>query len=145
MIKIRKSTSKDHEEILQLIKQLANSMNALEAVKISSVQLKKDESLFNCLVAESPEGEIVGIATYFYAYFSWTGKSIYLDDLVVKESWRGKGIGTTLFDQIIQLAQESDCTRVRWEVSRHNHNAIEFYEKKQAHIERDIMVCQINF
>jgi diamine N-acetyltransferase len=81
------------------------------------------------------DGQIVGFATWFFAYYSWTGRGIYLDDLYVTNSHRKYGIGRQLLDGVIGLARENNCRTVRWLVSRWNTNAIEFYKRIGAHVD----------
>jgi len=75
---------------------------------------------FNCIVAVNSNGQIIGFATYFFAFYSWTGKSVYLDDLFVLENFRGQQIGTRLMDKIFEIARITDCKKVRWQVSKWN-------------------------
>ena len=103
-----------------------------------------EKEYFRCLVAENEQGEIVGIASYFFAYYTWVGKSLYLDDLVVKQSERGKGYGSQLLDAIINIAKQENCKRVRWLVSEWNHPSIEFYKKRGVEIDRESFVCDLN-
>lgn len=143
MYQIYQGTKTDYPQVLSLIKDLAAFVGVPLGVKNTVEQLEKDENLFNCFVAKTSDGEVVGIATYFFAYFSWVGKSVYLDDLIVKKEWRGQGIGEALFGTILTLAKENQCQRVRWEVTQDNLLAQKFYKKKGAHFEDDIIVCQI--
>ena len=53
---------------------------------------------FNGFVRENDDNEIIGYANYSIIYYSWLGKSIYLDDIYVKPSCRGKGIGSELMN-----------------------------------------------
>jgi GNAT superfamily N-acetyltransferase len=78
-------------------------------VTTTEKQMIEDKELFSCLVAIK-EGAIVGFASYFFAYYSWTGKALYLDDLYVKENFRGQGIGNKLFDEVINIARETKCS-----------------------------------
>ena len=86
--KIRIATEKDFPEILQLIRELAAFEKAPEKVTNSVEMMKKEKDLFHCFVAETETGEIIGMALYFFAYYTWVGKSLYLDDIYVKESFR---------------------------------------------------------
>lgn len=89
------------------------------------------------------EGEIIGFASYYFAYFSWTGKSIYLDDLYVKENFRGFGIGSALMESIFHLGRKNNCKKVRWQVSNWNSQAIEFYKKLGAVINEVEVNCDL--
>jgi GNAT superfamily N-acetyltransferase len=127
---IRPATPQDFPAVHSLFHEFAVFQKTPEKVKITVEQMQEDKDLFHCLVAEGPGGSIVGFATYFFAYYSWTGKAIYLDDLYVQDAFRKEGIGGRLLKAVIDLAKKEKCTKVRWLVSKWNTNAIEFYSKK---------------
>src|SRR3954466_11885361 len=134
-ITIRKATEDDFAAILSLIKDLAVFQNSSEKVLNSVDQMVEEKNLFQCFVAESDQQEIVGIASYFFAYYTWVGKSLYLDDLYVKESCRGQKIGSELLKKIFEVAKTANCKRVRWQVSEWNKPALQFYKNCGAEIE----------
>lgn len=86
---------------------------------------------------------IIAFSTYFFAYYSWTGKAIYLDDLYVTETYRGKGIGNLLFNKIIETAKNNNCKKVKWQVSNWNKKAIKFYKNKGALIDDVEINCDL--
>ncbi|MGI9543347.1 MAG: GNAT family N-acetyltransferase, partial [Cyclobacteriaceae bacterium] len=95
-ISIRRGTKEDIPQTLHLIKELAEYENALDQVLVNEAQMEEDgfgnEPIFEFIVAQLDQ-EIVGVAIYYYRYSTWKGRSLYLEDLVVTESQRGKGIG----------------------------------------------------
>src|SRR3954452_25615312 len=141
---VRKAAEEDYAEILSLVKELAVFQNSLEKVVNTLDQMVEEKDLFQCFVAESEQKEIVGIASYFLAYYTWVGKSLYLDDLYVKESCRGQKIGSELLEKIFEVAKTENCKRVRWQVSDWNTNAIEFYKKIGAEIDEESSICDFN-
>jgi len=143
-ITIRKSVEEDFEAILALVKGLAAFQKMPERVINTVDQMKKEKELFNCFIAETEEKELAGIATYFFAYYTWVGKSLYLDDLYVKESYRGQKTGTKLLDKIFETAKNEQCKRVRWLVSEWNKPAIEFYKTCGAEIDEELFVCDFD-
>ena len=72
------------------------------------------------------------MALYYFAYSSWKGKILYLDDLVVTEKHRRNGIGRLLFDELIRISVDSECRQMRWHVLDWNEPAIRFYKKYEA-------------
>ena len=66
------------------------------------------------------------LLTYFYAYYTWSGKSMYMDDLYVRADSRGQGVGSKLINRVIEQAKADKCKRLRWQVSEWN--------KYQGHI-----------
>ena len=81
------------------------------------------------------DGLIVGFALYYIRYSTWKGCRMYLEDLIVTESWRGKGIGKYLFDRMIAEAREMGYNGMTWQVLDWNEPAIDFYKKYEAAIE----------
>ena len=73
-IKIRKSTEKDFPQILSLIKELAAFENAETQVINTVEQMVKDKDYFDCFIAETETKEIVGMAVYYFAYYTWVGR-----------------------------------------------------------------------
>jgi diamine N-acetyltransferase len=85
----------------------------------------------------------VGFASYYFTYFSWTGKAIYLDDLYVVASYRGKGIGRRLLEEIISIGKRENCKRLKWQVSKWNEAAISFYKNIGAAIDDTEINCDL--
>lgn len=141
-ILVRKAHEADFPQIIDLIKEFALFQKTPEKVFISLDQMIKDKDIFQCLVAAS-KNEIVGFASYFFTYYSWTGRGLHLDDLYVKESFRKTGTGKKLLDDIINLAKEEKCKNVRWMVSGWNRNAIDFYKKIGATVDEVDFNCNL--
>lgn len=136
-ISIRKGTAQDTEALYALIKELAEYEKAPNEVIVTPETLRNDgfgdRPLFEFLVAEV-DNEILGIALYYYAYSTWKGKFLYLEDLVVKESARKLGIGSALFLALKEKCESEGLKRMAWQVLDWNEPAIKFYEKHQADI-----------
>lgn len=143
-ITIRTATEADFSAILGLIKELATFEKAPDSVTNSVAQMQAEKDYFHALVAENDSGEIVGTAVYFFAYSTWVGKSLYLDDLYVKADCRGEKIGTRLLAQLFEIAKIEQCKRVRWQVLDWNTPAIELYEKMGASIESEWNNCDFD-
>jgi len=147
---IRKGIPEDMKAVLGLIQELAIFEKEPEAVVISEKDLIRDgfgdTPLFHVFVAEleSNPKEIVGIALYYYRYSTWKGKTIHLEDLVVKQSMRNNGIGNALYSEIIKQAKKDCVRRIDWNVLDWNTNAIEFYKKSGAKVLDDWRVAQMD-
>lgn len=137
---IRKANESDFEEIISLIKEFSVFQKTPEKVSITLDQLIKDKDIFQCLIAVSAD-EIIGFASFYFTYYSWSGKGLYLDDLYVKQSYRKQSIGKKLLDAIIDLAKKEQCKNVRWLVSEWNLNAINFYKSMGATIDKVDLNC----
>jgi GNAT superfamily N-acetyltransferase len=137
---IRKGVVQDYEQIVALIKAFAVFQKTPEKVTVTLEQMIEDKDLFQCFVAEV-DNTIIAFASFFFAYYSWSGKGLYLDDLYVKEEYRQLNIGTKLLNTVIQFASEQQCKSVRWQVSRWNENAISFYKKLGAVVDETEMNC----
>jgi ribosomal protein S18 acetylase RimI-like enzyme len=92
-------------------------------------------------MAEDENGQILAMALYFFAYYTWVGKSMYLDDLYVKPQFRGSGIGTMLVKEIFRIAESEKCTRIRWQVLDWNTPAIELYKKMGMTLDEEWINC----
>ncbi|RUT72449.1 GNAT family N-acetyltransferase [Flavobacterium cupreum] len=144
---IRKAAKKDMSAVLDLIKELARFQKEPNAVLISAEDLIRegfsDKPLFQCLVAEADD-EIIGIALYYYNFSTWIGKTIHLEDLIVREDKRGTGAGLGLYSEIIRLAESENVKRVEWLVFDWNVSAIDFYKKTGAKVKDNLVVVQMD-
>ncbi len=144
---IRKGNPEDMEAVLSLIKELAVFENESNAVVITAEDLVRDgfgsAPLFHVFVAEV-ESKIVGIALYYYRYSTWKGKTIHLEDLVVKENMRGSGVGFALYSEIIKQGKKDKVRRIEWNVLDWNTPAINFYKNSGAKILDDWKVAQMS-
>jgi GNAT superfamily N-acetyltransferase len=144
---IRKGTSEDMESVLSLIQELADFENEPNAVVITVEDLIRDgfgpNPLFHVFVAEV-ESEVVGIALYYYRYSTWKGKTIHLEDLVVKEKMRGSGVGFALYSEIIKQGKKDKVRRIEWNVLDWNTPAINFYINSGAKVLDDWRVAQMD-
>jgi GNAT superfamily N-acetyltransferase len=144
---IRKATEKDMPFVLELIQELAIFEKEPDAVVVTVDDLVRDgfseNPLFECFVAEV-ENEIIGMALYYYRYSTWKGKTIHLEDLIVKESKRGTGAGFALYKEIIQQGKAENVRRIEWNVLDWNTPAIDFYEKSGAKVLGDWRVVHMD-
>ena len=144
---IRKATKNDMPSVLELIQELATFEKEPDAVVVTVDDLVRDgfseNPLFQCFVAEE-ENEIVGMALYYYRYSTWKGKTIHLEDLIVKESKRGTGAGFALYKEIIKQGKAENVRRIEWNVLDWNTPAIDFYEKSGAKVLGDWRVVHMD-
>ena len=134
-IQIRNATAADMPRVLSLIVELAVFEKEPDAVRITADDLIGEgfgkQPSFTCFVAEVA-GEIVGMALVYFRFSTWVGRTVHLEDLVVKEAMRGKGIGDALYHRVMEYAKEEDVQRVNWMVLGWNKGAIRFYERTGA-------------
>jgi GNAT superfamily N-acetyltransferase len=90
------------------------------------------------------ENEIIGMALYYYRYSTWKGKTIHLEDLIVKENKRGTGAGFALYKEIIKQGKVENVRRIEWNVLDWNTPAIYFYEKSGAKVLGDWSVVHMD-
>lgn len=138
---IRPATEHDFEAVYQLLIEFAAFHGSSDKVYTTVEQLKQDKDLFQCLVAETDDKHIVGFASHFFCYYSWSGKALYIDDLYVTQSLRKQGIGKALLDAVVQKAKNNNCFKVRWQTSKWNSNAIAFYKNYGAEIDEVEINC----
>ena len=105
---IRNAEPADFPAIISLINEFSVFQKTPEKVTITLEQLIADQDIFNCFIAEIIDKQIMGFATYFYSYHSWSGKGLYLDDLYVKENFRNHSVGTQLLNTVINFAKDQN-------------------------------------
>jgi len=141
---IREAKREDFPVIMELIRELALYEKAPEKVTNSIEQMEQEQGLFECLLAEDASGRVLGMALWFYAYYTWVGKSLYLDDIYVREAYRGNGIGGALLKRVFAAARGAGCKRVRWQVLDWNEPAIEVYKRYGAVIDDEWLNCSFD-
>ncbi|MDN3674974.1 GNAT family N-acetyltransferase [Flavobacterium branchiarum] len=144
---IRKGNPEDMKAVLGLIQELAIFEKEPAAVLVTESDLIRDgfgeSPLFHVFVAEV-DTEIVGIALYYYRFSTWKGKTIHLEDLIVKDKMRGSGLGMALYSEIMQQAKKDNVRRVEWNVLDWNTPAIKFYENSGAKVFEEWRVVQMD-
>ncbi len=144
---IREANAEDMPYVLELIKELASFEKEANAVEVTADDLVHDgfgaEKLFHCFVAEF-NSKIVGMALIYNRYSTWKGPIIHLEDLVISETMRGSGLGTTLLNEVVKYCAKQGVKRISWEVLDWNEPAITFYEKKGAKVLRDWDVVHLD-
>ena len=137
-VKIRNGIRTDLPHVLELIKELAIFEKALDQVSNTVDQMEEDgfgpNSIYGFFVAERQE-QIVGLSLYYYRYSTWKGKRLYLEDIIVTERERGKGVGKMLFERTMKFTLEQNCTGMMWQVLDWNKSAIDFYKKYDAKLD----------
>ena len=132
---IRKANSSDVKDIIRLLVELAVYEKEPDAVKVTEEELIRDgfgsNPRYECLLAEF-NSEVVGLAFFTPRYSTWVGDTLHLEDLVVTEKMRGKGIGTLLYREFLLVAKDRGVNRVEWAVLDWNKTAIDFYKKSGA-------------
>jgi len=137
-IKIRCAVAEDCSRLLELIRELAEYEKAPDEVTVSLEEFREagfgSNPVWKAFVAES-NGIIQGFGLYYVRYSTWKGCRLYLEDLLVTEVMRGKGLGKLLFDRLIEEAVEKGFNGMNWQVLDWNEPAINFYKKYNAFID----------
>jgi GNAT superfamily N-acetyltransferase len=132
MLLIRPATIDDAALLRAMIRELADYEHELDQVIISENDLRRDgfgeKPRFRALIAEW-DGQPAGYALFFEYYSTWAGLGLYLEDLFVRENFRGRGIGTALLARVARIATDEQCQGVHWEVLNWNAKAIEMYRQ----------------
>ena len=146
--RIREAEEKDMGQVLEMIQELADFENEPDAVEIDAEDLVrdgfKDFRAFQCFVAEKEEGTLIGMALVYPRYSTWKGVVLHLEDLLVRQDYRGKGVGSQLLDEVVRFAQQQGVRRVSWEVLDWNVKAIDFYRSRGARVMQDWHVVQLD-
>lgn len=146
MIRIREGSIDDLPRALELIQELAEFERAPHEVTNTIEMMRVDgfgtNPVFGFYVAEDDEG-IKGLSLYYYRYSTWKGKRLYLEDIIVTQKERGKGIGKFLFDITMRKAIEENCTGMMWQVLDWNKSAIDFYKKFGTRFDAEWVNCHL--
>lgn len=147
-INIRAAERSDCSRLLELVYELAVYEKAPEQVTVTLEHF--EESGFGptpvwwAFVAEA-NGIVVGFALYYIRYSTWKGQRMYLEDILVTESWRGKGLGKLLFDRLIEEAKARQLSGLVWQVLEWNEPAINFYKKYNCDFDAEWVNCSLNW
>lgn len=137
-ITIREARKEDCPRLLELINELALYEKAPEEVTVTLSEFEEagfgQQPVWKAFVAEA-DRVIHGFGLYYVRYSTWKGCRLYLEDLLVTEEMRGKGIGKLLFDTLVDEAVSKGYNGMTWQVLDWNEPAINFYKKYNAHIE----------
>jgi GNAT superfamily N-acetyltransferase len=148
-IQIRKAEKKDCNAMMELINELAVYEKAPEEVTVDFNHFVEsgfgEKPVWWAFVAEV-ENQVVGFALYYIRYSTWKGQRMYLEDILVNEPFRGKGIGKLLFDKLIEEAKEKKLPAMVWQVLEWNEPAINFYKKYEGvNFDGEWVNCSLSF
>jgi len=149
-IKIRKAVTSDCPAMLELVRELATFERAPDAVTVSlehfvETGFGKDPVWYALVAVDTGEKteKIIGLSLSYLRYSTWKGLMLYLEDLIVTETFRGKGIGKTLFDRTVEEARNLGVYGMMWQVLDWNKPAIEFYKKYGVQISGEWLNCSL--
>ena len=146
---IRAAAKKDCPAMMDLVRELALFERAPQEVTVSMQHFEESgfgpNPVWWALVAETNDGQIAGMALYYIRYSTWKGQRMYLEDIVVRESMRGNGIGKKLMDALIAEAKQKGFSGMVWQVLDWNEPAIEFYKKLGAKLDEEWINCSLDF
>ena len=145
-INIRRAVKEDCPRLLELIKELAVYEKAPNDVTVTIEHFVESgfgkNPVWWAFVAEV-DGKVEGFALYYVRYSTWKGQAMYLEDIIVTESMRGKQLGKLLFDRLIEEAREKKWSRIIWQVLDWNEPAINFYKKYNASFDNEWVNCSL--
>ncbi|MFN4285973.1 MAG: GNAT family N-acetyltransferase [Lacibacter sp.] len=145
-IEIRRAIKTDCSRLLELIRELALYEKAPDEVTVTLEHFEASgfgpNPVWWAFVAEE-NGTILGFALYYIRYSTWKGQRMYLEDIVVTEAARGRGIGTKLMDRLLIEAKERNLNGIVWQVLEWNEPAINFYKKYNATFDAEWINCSI--
>ena len=148
MLKLRPATPEDAPLILQFIRELAEYERDPDAAVATEADILRhafsEHPLIHVVLAEW-EGKPAGFALYFFNFSTWQGKpGLYLEDLFVRPSFRGLGIGKALLKHLARIAVDLGCTRYVWQVLDWNEPSIKFYEAMGARQMKNWITCRVD-
>lgn len=137
----------DCPRLLELIRELAVYEKAPQEVTVTPGHFEESgfgpNPVWWALVAEC-NGNVEGFALYYIRYSTWKGQRLYLEDIIVTEKMRGKGLGTLLFDALQAEAREKNLNGMVWQVLEWNEPAISFYKKYNAVLDGEWINCSMD-
>ena len=138
VIQIRKAQASDIQAIHALVEELAIYEKEPDALTATLEDYQRDfkDQIFDAIVAEYDQ-QIVGATIFYMTYSTWKGRMLYLEDFIITEKYRRRGIGQQLFDAFIGEARQLNARLVKWQVLDWNEPAISFYRKNKAIIETE--------
>lgn len=170
---IRRAVKEDCKRMMELIQELAVYEKEPDAVTVTFDHFVEsgfgENPVWRAFVAEAPiasvsaissptgvparertefrvSQEVVGFTLYYIRYSTWKGQRLYLEDILVTEKMRGKGIGKLLFDKLIEESKEKKYSGMAWQVLDWNEPAINFYKKyPNVSFDGNWLNCMINF
>ncbi len=146
-ITIRKAVKEDCSRLMELIQELADYEKAPDEVSVTLKHFEEsgfgEKPVWWALVAEEHK-IIIGFALFYIRYSTWKGQRIYLEDLLVTDKARGKGVGKLLMDQLIEEARERKINAIVWQVLDWNEPAINFYKKYNVSFDNGWVNCSID-
>jgi len=144
---IRRATKEDCPRLLELVQELAVYEKAPNEVTVTLEHFTESgfgpNPVWWAFCAEE-NGIVQGFALYYIRYSTWKGQAMYLEDILVTESMRGRGMGKLLFDRLIVEAKEKGFNRMVWQVLEWNEPAINFYKKYGANFDAEWVNCSID-
>lgn len=145
-IVIRNGVEKDIPRALDLVKELAIYEKAPNEVEVTVNEMLEwgfgKDKQFDFFVALDND-VIVGLALFYYKYSTWKGKCLFLEDIIVTESKRGKGIGKLLFDKVVEVSKQQKVRRMEWQVLNWNTPSIDFYKKYNSFLDDEWINCKL--
>jgi predicted N-acetyltransferase YhbS len=143
-IVVRPAVPEDAQAIWSLIHELAIFERAPEQHTVSVDELREHlkKPTFAAFVAEQ-DSEVRGLALAYEIYSTWKGPALYLEDIIVQESYRRNRIGSALFKKVLEYTLEKGYARLGWQVLNWNTPAIEFYKKYQAELDNEWITCRM--
>jgi GNAT superfamily N-acetyltransferase len=147
-IAIRRAIKEDCPRLLELVRELAEYEKAPEQVIVTLEHFSESgfgpDPVWWAFVV-TLDDRVEGFALYYIRFSTWKGQRIYLEDFVVTEKMRGKGMGKLLFNRMLQEVEEKKFQGMVWQVLDWNQPAIDFYKKYNATIEDGWLNCALNF
>jgi GNAT superfamily N-acetyltransferase len=146
IIAIRRATREDCPRLLELIRELAHFEKAPHEVTVTGEHFTESGFGPNPVwwaFVVTVDSHVEGFALYYIRYSTWKGQRLYLEDLIVTEKMRGRGLGKLLFDRLLVEMKDKNFKGMVWQVLDWNEPAIKFYKKYQAQFDAGWITCSV--
>ncbi|HEV2481214.1 MAG TPA: GNAT family N-acetyltransferase [Puia sp.] len=146
-ISIRRAVRDDCPRLLELIRELAEYERAPQEVTVTPDHFMESgfgpQPVWQAFVV-TVDGRVEGFALWYIRYSTWKGQRLYLEDLIITQAMRGRGLGKLLFDRLIREMRERNYSGMVWQVLDWNEPAINFYKKYQAKFDAGWINCSVD-
>lgn len=135
---VRPGTAADIDGVHRLVRELADHVRAADEVATTPAVFSADfaDDWFRLLVAEDEAtGQLLGLMLYYRTYSTWKGRMTYLEDFVVSQAARRRGVGQALWKALVEVCRANGSTSLKWQVADFNEGAKAFYRKMGAEFE----------
>ena len=143
---IRRGNRNDLPHVFKLVIELADFENSMHQISNTVEMMEMDclgeRPVLNLFIVEH-NAIVIGMALTFFGYSSWRGKAFSTDDFIIKKQYRRQGLGSLLFDRLIEFAKEENCKTLSLQALSWNDTGLNFYKKYNMQFDNEWINCRL--